>query len=220
MPLSARLSERMQQCGVTQAELGRRVGLSQQAIGKLVRGDAHSSAHLHKIARELETTPAYLTGETDDPSAVVMYPPTRDEMAEELGLIKVGEIDLNIGMGAAYLDESSIQTVDRWIPTDWVRNFTTAPASHLAIVRPSGDSMYPTINDRDIVLIDRSSLNIDRQDAIWALSFGGLGTIKRVRAMPDGTYKLMADNPHVGDELAVDGEMFVIGRVAGVIRRL
>jgi phage repressor protein C with HTH and peptisase S24 domain len=43
--------------------------------------------------------------------------------------------------------------------------------------------------------------------------------IKRVRAMPDGSYKLMADNPQVREETAVDGEMFVIGRVVGVIRR-
>lgn len=79
--------------------------------------------------------------------------------------------------------------------------------------------MYPTINDRDIVIIDRSRKSIDEQEGIWALFYGGLGTVKRVRAMPDGSYRMMADNPQVSDEVAVDGEMTVFGRVVGVIRR-
>lgn len=41
--------------------------MSQRTINKLVLGDAYGSKHLHRIARELGTTPAYLTGETDDP---------------------------------------------------------------------------------------------------------------------------------------------------------
>lgn len=52
---------------LSQSELARRVGISQASIYNLVSGKGYGSAHLHKIARELETTPAYLTGETDDP---------------------------------------------------------------------------------------------------------------------------------------------------------
>jgi transcriptional regulator with XRE-family HTH domain len=54
---------------MSQAELARRLKLTQPTISDLVRGDSQSSVHLHKIARELATTPAYLTGETDDPAA-------------------------------------------------------------------------------------------------------------------------------------------------------
>lgn len=35
----------------------------------LIRGSAQGSRYLHKIARALRTTPAYLMGETDDPDA-------------------------------------------------------------------------------------------------------------------------------------------------------
>ncbi|MEO1489628.1 MAG: helix-turn-helix transcriptional regulator, partial [Pseudomonadota bacterium] len=51
----------------TQSSLARRLKLTPQTIGKLVRGEANSSAHLHRIARELRTTSDYLLGETDDP---------------------------------------------------------------------------------------------------------------------------------------------------------
>jgi len=143
-----------------------------------------------------------------------------EDVASELGLMKLPEIDIAVGMGAGYSDEPVIESVDRWIPAEWVRQFTDAPAERLAIIRPRGDSMYPTINDRDIVFIDRGDRRIEEQDLIWTLVYGGLRTIRRVRALPDGSYLLLADNKSVPDQTANDDEMFVIGRVAGVIRRL
>ena len=230
MTVGERIDALLREKGWSQAQLGKRVGVSTQAIWKLVSGNGQGSKHLHKIARELGTTPEYLTGETDNPAAdrtagagaSYRQEPnalSRDEWAHEMGLIEIEEIDLGIGMGATYLDEATVNSVARWMPEDWVRRFTNAPATHLTIASPRGDSMYPTINDRDIIIIDKSRRSIDEQEAIWALSYGGLGTIKRVRAMPDGSYKLMADNPQVREETAVDGEMFVFGRVVGVIRR-
>lgn len=64
---AARIKERMEASGLSQAELARRVGVRQPTIFKLVTGGGYGSKHLHRIARELGTTPAYLTGEIDDP---------------------------------------------------------------------------------------------------------------------------------------------------------
>ncbi|MDE8651469.1 helix-turn-helix domain-containing protein [Novosphingobium album (ex Liu et al. 2023)] len=67
MIVADRLRSTLAKRNISQAELARRVGVSQQTIAKLVGGSAYNSRYLHKIARELATTPAYLTGETDDP---------------------------------------------------------------------------------------------------------------------------------------------------------
>jgi len=208
----------MRLLGLSQSALAREIGVTQQTIYKVVSGQSAGSSHLHKIARVLQTTPAYLTGEVDDPAEDAFIPPSAAEIAEQMGLIKIEEIDLSLGMGAGFLD-SHVERVDRWMPEEWVRLFTDSPAVHLSIAKPVGDSMYPTINDRDLVLIDRSKLSIDRQEGIWALAYGGFGTIKRVRALPDGTYKLMGDNPHVREEIASADELHVMGRIAGVFRR-
>lgn len=64
-----RLREIMANRELSQSELARRVGVSQATIYKLLTGESFGSRHLHRIARELGTTPAYLTGETDDPTA-------------------------------------------------------------------------------------------------------------------------------------------------------
>ena len=53
---------------ISQSELARRIGMSQPTINRLLKGQAYGTAHLHRIARILGTTPAYLTGETDDPT--------------------------------------------------------------------------------------------------------------------------------------------------------
>ncbi len=214
-----RLIRLMDLRGKSQSRLAQEVGVSSSMIGKLARGEARGSTHLFKIAKALKTSPDYLTGEIDDPDEGAFIPPTTEEIAEQMGLIKLEEIDLSLGMGAAFVGEMAVNSVEQWMPENWVRQFTDAPAKFLTIARPRGDSMYPTINDRDIVIIDRSRKSIDEQEGIWALFYGGLGTVKRVRAMPDGSYRMMADNPQVSDEVAVDGEMTVFGRVVGVIRR-
>lgn len=64
-----RLRAQMAQAGISQAELARRVGVSQQAIARLASGNSQGSRHIHRIAREIGTTPAYLSCETDDPSS-------------------------------------------------------------------------------------------------------------------------------------------------------
>lgn len=70
-----RLRARMAERSLSQSELARRVGVSQASIYRLVKGDAYGSKHLHRIARELGTTPAYLAGETDDPDLDALPPP-------------------------------------------------------------------------------------------------------------------------------------------------
>lgn len=74
-----RLAARMKALGFSQSLLARRIGVSQAAIHKLVNGTSRSSGSLHLIARELQTTPAYLTGETDDADENAPPPPPQPE---------------------------------------------------------------------------------------------------------------------------------------------
>jgi transcriptional regulator with XRE-family HTH domain len=85
MIVSTRVEERMKAAGLSQSELARRVGVSQPTIYKLLRQSKKGSTHLHKIARELGTTPAYLAGEVDDPdenAPPLPPPPPRRIMLE------------------------------------------------------------------------------------------------------------------------------------------
>lgn len=86
---SDRLRDRMAERELSQNELARRVGVSQQTIHKLVSGGGYGSKHLHRIARELGTTPAYLEGETDDPDAdAPSAPELTYQQREMVGLLE------------------------------------------------------------------------------------------------------------------------------------
>jgi transcriptional regulator with XRE-family HTH domain len=75
MTIGTRVKDLMVERGLSQAELARRVGLTQPAIFALITRNKTGSKNLHRIARELGTTPAYLEGETDDPDADAPDPP-------------------------------------------------------------------------------------------------------------------------------------------------
>lgn len=81
MIIGERIAALMKEQGVSQGELARRVGVKQPTIFKLIHDNKTGSAHLHKVARELGTTPAFLTGETDDPLSDIPNEPdlTADE---------------------------------------------------------------------------------------------------------------------------------------------
>ena len=83
-----------------------------------------------------------------------------------------------------------------------------------------GDSMAPTIGSNDQMLIDRSIDTLRVADQIWAFSFGGVGMVKRLRPRPDGSIAILSDNPAVPEDRAVDDELFLIGRVVAIVRKV
>ena len=66
MILGHRLAERIEASGLSFSEVARQVGVKQPTISRLVSGEQRSTARLDRLARVVRTTPAYLTGETDD----------------------------------------------------------------------------------------------------------------------------------------------------------
>lgn len=215
-----RVQVRMREVDLTQAELARRVGVSQPMIGKIVTGSSRGSAHLHKIARELQTTPAFLTGETDDPTAGAALMPTAETIAEQLGSVLIPQIDIAYSMGGgALVEERSPQVLVPFF-RDWLRPLMRGSFADLFVARGEGDSMMPTLLDGDLVVVDRAQNTLSGQDRVWAVSYGDFGMIKRVRRMPDGGYQINSDNSAVTPITAYDDEMHIIGRVIWIGRRV
>lgn len=141
------------------------------------------------------------------------------DMAAEHGISMVEEVDLALGLGAGYLDHPESKG---FVPfkADWLRGLFAGKLDNLKVVRGRGDSMRPTILDDDVVLVDLSQKTIDDQDRLWAVAYGDLGMIKRVRQTSRSSYLLLSDNPVVPPIEAVDEEMHVLGRVIWIGRRM
>lgn len=158
-------------------------------------------------------------GEEEADSLQIM-PAATDRVLEELGLSVVPELELGYSMGGGSVFHEYRQTGVVPFKRDWLRGMVSGTVSDLFVARGEGDSMQPTLLDGDIVLIDTAQKDIRQQDRIWAVSYGELGMIKRVRRLPGGSYQLLSDNAAVPPIQASDGEMYVVGRVVWIGRRI
>jgi len=218
MRTGERIAELRNKLGLSQTQLAKQVGLSQATIGKLESGISSGSSHLHKIARALGTTAEYLSGETDDPSVGALPAPSATVLADQLDLVEVQEIDLRFGMGSTAFEVPVTKTV-RHFSRGWLRQYTSANPEAVYFAQGSGDSMMPTIHDSDLLLIDTSQQSMTLADKIWAVAYCGSGMVKRLRPTPDGV-KILSDNPAVPPEVAHDGELHILGRVVGIVRKM
>ena len=245
MIIGDRIRQRLEEIGNTQAQLARAIGVSPQAVSKMILGGTTDSPKLFQIARFLETTPEYLMGESSDPGVPgtadnrmpfhgsapdepgqllprgkVGQTPARKQLDEDI--VEIAEIDLRFGLGGAFMDQEIVEHQARTRPfaRGWVRMITSSPVSQLYWARGVGDSMEPKISDGDVILIDRSQTDPSFGDLYWAISYGQTGMIKRLRPMPDGSVKILSDNPNVPPEVAYDGELNVFGRVVAVVKRV
>lgn len=143
-----------------------------------------------------------------------------EDFASEHDLAFVEEIDLALGMGATFIDAEPETLGLVPFRKEWLRGIFAGPLSQLKVVRGSGDSMEPTIRDGDFVLIDTSQTRLDDQDIIWAVTYGDLGMIRRLRQLPSGGIRMMPDNPVVRTDDAHDDEMRILGKVVWIGRRM
>lgn len=138
--------------------------------------------------------------------------------AERLDLVAIQSIDLAYGMGISFTDVP-IEVDVLHFPKAWIETITHTPPSLLTWGRGRGDSMMPTINDHDLVLLDRSQTTIREQDAIWAFTEGDTGSIKRLRLRNDRV-TILSDNPSVPPDEVHVAEIRIVGRVIFIGRRM
>ncbi len=79
--------------------------------------------------------------------------------------------------------------------------------------------MFPTLLDNDTLLIDRAQARITQQDRIWALTYGEVGMVKRLRRLPAGKLLVMSDNAVIENFEASDEEVRLIGRLVWIGRK-
>jgi phage repressor protein C with HTH and peptisase S24 domain len=207
----------MAKADVDQAELAEGVGCTQSAISQILVGTTQRSRFLPDIAQYLGVSLKWLKGETDDPEEGRVQLPSPSVMADQLDLVAITEIDQDYGMGGTFTGDH-VELQIHHFPRLWVEQITTSPAMMLTLARGKGDSMDPTIRDRDMIIIDRSKRKLDETDAIWALTVGDIGMIKRLR-LRGSTVVIQSDNDRVKDEEVSAEEVNLVGRVVFIGRR-
>ena len=136
--------------------------------------------------------------------------------------VEIDMLDLAYGMGGTFVDigDDGIEAEKVRFSRSWLRQFTHAPPHLLFTTKGVGDSMWPTIGDNDVVVINRAERVVEFADKIWAVVYGGVGSIKRLRPLPDGSVELHSDNQMVRPARATDGDLHIVGRVVAVVRKV
>jgi phage repressor protein C with HTH and peptisase S24 domain len=98
---------------------------------------------------------------------------------------------------------------------DWVRSVCGVEPDQLILEIADGDSMTPTIRDRDTLLVDTTDREF-QSFGIYVLEINGHRLVKRVQRKHDGSVVLISDNTvYQPDTIAKSeaGDITVIGRV-------
>ncbi|MFL6733499.1 MAG: helix-turn-helix transcriptional regulator [Sphingomicrobium sp.] len=104
----------------------------------------------------------------------------------------------------------------------WLKNLTSTPASRLSIIRVEGDSMSPTLNPGDDILIDLADCGDRLRDGIYVLRVDDALVVKRIALHPvRRRVTVQSDNPAYPDWPDCDlASINCIGRVIWTGRKL
>lgn len=96
----------------------------------------------------------------------------------------------------------------------WVDQHLRTSYNNLFLMKVAGDSMYPTLNEDEIILVDQSIRTPPPED-IYVIRLDELLLIKRIQYVPPGKQvNLLSDNDHYAQITVSDHqELHIIGRV-------
>ena len=236
--LAANLIRLMQSAGYNQKSLAVDAGLHATAVRDIIKGRSKNPGieKLQAIAGTLGKSLEELTGARPsgpahsrpvfaDPVAPVAVDALAGEHVEFDGLryVAIRSFDLAAAAGAG-ADLPGLPAVKNraLFRHDWLRRVTGAAIADLAIIRVEGDSMTPTLQDGDSVLIDQTQRRPDKREGIYVINNDGLSQIKRVSAHPvTKRLSIMSDNPVYPtyhdlppDQIDIVGRVIWIGRQA------
>ncbi len=203
--------------GLKQTAFAERVGTDQANVSKWERGTTEPSSEPIEAMAELAGCPVrtfrtspWRPGSPQSPGPVLASGE----------VVQVQKLDLSLSMGPGTL-------IDEWVESEpvnfdlaFLRLVTRTPSDRLKLVTGIGDSMYPTLNWGDAILIDTTDRSLARQDGIYWINLYGAAGIKRLRTVAKGRVLVVSDNPGVADQEVSAVDLRIEGRAVWVARGL
>jgi phage repressor protein C with HTH and peptisase S24 domain len=162
-----------------------------------------------KLARYFSISESLLGGPAEEPAA-----------ANGLLSIKRHPVTVSAGPGAFVTEELG----KPYFAFDerWLKALTPSGPANLSIVRVEGDSMTPTLNAGDDILVDLGDAGERLRDGIYVLRIDDALVVKRLALNPLGrSVTIQSDNPAYPDwpDCGLD-KINCIGRVIWSGRRI
>lgn len=136
-------------------------------------------------------------------------------------VVTVPRLSLGASAGPGSLDEDERATGAIAFDANWLRHLGVQP-QRVSIIRVDGESMAPTLNDGDEIMVDHDD-GVDRlRDGVYVLRLDGVLMVKRIAMGPRrGLFSVLSDNGHYPDWIDIDPSLVaIVGRVVWTGRRL
>jgi len=162
-----------------------------------------------KLARYFGVAEAVLGGPDEPPSRI-----------DGLASISRHAVAASAGPGALVSSEAGKPYLA--VDERWLKSLTATPSERLSIVRVEGDSMAPTLNPGDDIMVDLDDCGERLRDGIYVLRAEDALVVKRLALNPVGRrVTVQSDNPAYPDwpDCSLDS-INCIGRVIWTGRRV
>lgn len=142
-------------------------------------------------------------------------PPARDPKESADGLIPIPRYDVSASAGPGALDGTERPVAHIGFDAASLARMCRARPRDLSIIRVEGDSMAPTLNDGDDIMVDRSATQRRLQDGIYVLRRDDTLLVKRLTIHPsNSTLTIASDNgAYASWPGCSPDEVEIIGRV-------
>lgn len=133
-------------------------------LARLARGaNDPGSDTLLKLATRLNVSMSYLAGTSDDPTPTPtrLAKPGHREKTAQLDVARVPKLEVRAAAGAGSVNQ--IHAVNATLPFPlWMLHKLAAPGAKVSFMRASGDSMWPTFDDKALLLVNESETELPR----------------------------------------------------------
>ena len=208
MDLALRVRHARQNAGMSQAELGRRVGVTRATISAWEAGHINNirNAHLNALSKATGFEPTFFITEgtleaaqraATDTSA---YPQGRPYLT----LARLRE---SPSQGGVTLDEDDTETV----PRKWLGLSRKSNPNYAWLTMP-GDAMTRSIPEKSIMVVDQDDTQV-RDGKLYALDDGGILRVALLRRLPQSRFEIRYDHPEYPPEQRSSDDATVLGRV-------
>ncbi len=139
--------------------------------------------------------------------------------AREEEFVLVPRYDGGVGPERSGCNEKVGHLAFRW---DWIHQEMGLDTRQLALVTVRGDSMEPTLKDRDLLLLDRRDQTVSN-DAVYVLRLADDLIAKRLQRGFDGSVTIKSDNPIYDKQVLPPDQvrrLQIIGRVIWTGRKM
>ncbi len=221
--LATRLQDTLYEQRLSVNAFSKKVGISQQANSKIIRGETLNPKNIVEIATALGVDVNWLkTGEGEPIAQGSIISSLVSTDSDEHHRFRVDYLDVQAAAGHSGIENADYPEVIQsiYFSKDGLLEIVGKSTNDgISLINVPTDSMVPTINKGDIVFVD-TKVNYYTGEGVYFFLLNGGAYIKRLMKLPTGVYRAISDNS-VYPDFDISDELFdtavIIGKFIKVL---